>query len=384
MTTTSDVVVVGGGVIGLATAWRAAGHGLRVTVQDRQPGRGAAWVAAGMLAPVTEAHYGEEALVRLNLASALRWPTFAEELELDSGLPVGYRTCGTLAVAADAGDRALLMDLHRFQDSLGLASELLSSRECRILEPLLAPSIRGGLLAPGDHQVDNRLLVGALIEAARHRGVDLRPSNVTEIVVRNGRAIGTRSDEGDQLGAGSVLLAAGCWSGQVANLPPELALSVRPVKGHILRLQGPAQPPLLSRNVRGLVRGSPLYLVPRLDGTIVVGATVEEQGFDTTLRAGPVGDLLRDARELVPALAEAEMAEAQTGLRPGSGDNAPILGRTSLPGLAVATGHFRNGILLAPLTAETMAAVLAGEAEPPVIAPFSARRWAVADAQARP
>lgn len=369
-----DVVVVGGGVIGLACAWRAAARGLRVTVIDDRPGRGATWAAAGMLAPVTEAHYGEEALVRLNVASAGRWPAFAQELEGDSGSRVGYRACGTLAVAVDAGDRDVLVELHRFQRSLGLDCEVLSSRECRALEPLLTPSIRGGLLAGGDHQVDNRSLVDALLGAVDHRGVEVRRSRVAEILVGNGRAVGVGLVGGDHLGAGSVLLAAGCWSGQLAGLPAELASAVRPVKGHILRLRGPARPALLSSNVRGLVKGKPLYLVPRADGTIVVGATVEEQGFDTTVRAGPVRDLLGDAVDLVPALGELQLAETAAGLRPGSADNAPIIGRTSLPGLSVAAGHFRNGILLAPLTAEAMAAVLAGESEPTLVAPFSPRR----------
>lgn len=374
------MVVVGGGVIGLATAWRAAGRGLSVTVLDPEPGRGAAWAAAGMLAPVTEAHYGEEDLIRLNLESARRWPGFAGELGQEGGIDVGYRACGTLAVAGDADDRAVLVDLHRFQRSLGLQAELLPSRECRALEPLLAPSVRGGLLAAGDHQVDNRRLVGALLAAADRRGVELRRTRAAEILVSAGRAVGVVTGDGDDVHAGSVLLAAGCWSGQVAGLPPELASSVRPVKGHIVRLRGPAGPALLSRNVRGLVQGSPLYLVPRADGTIVLGASVEEQGFDTTVRAGPVSELLRRAVELVPALAEVELAETAAGLRPGSADNAPLVGRSSLPGLVAATGHFRNGILLAPLTADAVAAVLTGDEEPAAVAPFSPRRRAAAEA----
>ncbi len=370
-----DVVVVGGGVIGLSVAWRSAGRGLEVTVVDPAPARGATWAAAGMLAPVTEVHYGEEALLRLNLSSAAAWPSFAASLEEASGRQVGYRPCGTLAVAMDGGDRALLEDLYRYQLSLGLDPQLLSSRECRSLEPFLAPGIRGGLLAPGDHQVHNRLLAQALEVAVERAGVRLVRDRVTTVLVDAGRVAGVALATGEHLSTGTVVLAAGCWTGQIAGLPDGALPPVRPVKGQILRLKGPAQAPLLGRNLRGLVAGNHLYLVPRADGTVVVGATVEEQGFDVTVRAGAVADLLRDARALMPALDELELAETWAGLRPGSPDNAPIIGPSALPGLVVATGHYRNGILLTPVTADSLASVLAGDGVPQVIAPFSPDRF---------
>jgi glycine oxidase len=369
----SDVVVCGGGVIGLGIAWRAALRGLRVTVVDPAPGSGASHAAAGMLAPVTEVHYGEERLLRLNLASAARYPSFVAELAEASGRDVGYRQCGTLAVATDADDRAVLADLHRFQVSLGLDVELLTSREARRLEPMLSPGIRGGLLVAGDHQVDNRLLAAALLDAATSAGVDVRADRVAEVCTGADRVTGVRLGTGQTVSAGTVVLAAGCWSGQVPGLPAAAVPPVRPVKGQIVRLRGPRD--FLTRNVRAVVNGTHLYLVPRTDGEIVIGATAEEQGYDVTVRAGGVYELLRDAHALVPGVAELELTETYAGLRPGSPDNAPMIGRSCLAGLIVATGHYRNGILLTPITADTVAELLATGTEPALLAPFSPRRF---------
>ncbi len=367
-----DVIVIGGGVIGLACAWRASKRGLRVSVVDPTPGKGASWAAAGMLAPVTEAQYGEEALIALNLSSAHAWPAFAAELEEASGATVGYRRCGTLAVGVDGGDMATLEALYEFQRSLGLPSEMIGRGPARELEPLLAPGIRGGLLAQGDHQVRPRLLVESLLAASRQSGVSLVAGTVTAVTTDHERATGVRLADGARLGAGTVLLAAGCWCAQIAGLPPQAVPPVRPVKGVILRLRGQ---PILARNLRGLVGGTSIYLVPRADGTVVVGATVEEQGFDTTTRAGSVADLLRDARVMLPAVDELALVEAHAGLRPGSPDNAPMLGRSDLDGLVIATGHYRNGVLLTPATADSITQLLTDGTTPELIEPFSPRRW---------
>jgi glycine oxidase len=375
-----DVLVVGGGCIGLAVAWRAALAGLRVTVADPHPGAGASWAAAGMLAPVTEVHHGEEALLRLNLASAERYPSFVEELEEDAETGVGYRRCGTLFVAADGGDRAVLEELHRFQQSLGLAARLLSGRECRSLEPMLAPGIRGGILAPEDHQIDSRRLTPALLAAATRRGVAVRRSAVAEVVVADGRAVGVRLEGGEVLGSGVVVLAAGCWSASIPGPPPGVMPAVRPVKGQILHLRGPAHPAFLSRNLRGVARGSHVYLVPRHDGRIVLGATVEEKGYDTAVTADAAYTLLRDAHELLPGVLELELAETHAGLRPGSADNAPLIGPSALPGLVMATGHYRNGVLLTPATADGLAAYLATGWVENGLRPFSPARFVRAEA----
>jgi glycine oxidase len=370
-----DVVIIGGGVIGLAVAWRAAQAGLAVTVADDDPAGGASHAAAGMLCPVGEAHYGEEPLLALNLDSARRWASFAAGLEEASGRGVGYRTEGTLGVAFDDDDLRALEDLHHYQRELGLRSERLRPRECRALEPLLSPRVRGGFLVAGDHQVDTRAVTAALLIAAERAGVVLRRQRVAELCVAGGRATGVRLAGGDVIGAASVVLAAGCWSAQLPGLPPSAVPAVRPVKGQILRLRGPADPPILTHNVNGLRQGRSVYLVPRADGRIVVGASVEEKGFDTTVTAGAVRELLEDAGELVPAVAELELVEAIARLRPGTPDNAPLIGPGALSGLVVATGHYRNGILLAPVTADAVTQLLLTGALPEVATPFSPLRF---------
>jgi glycine oxidase len=370
----ADVVVIGGGVIGLAIAWRCARVGLTVTVCDEQPGRGASWAAAGMLAPVTEAHYGEEALLALNLASARRWPSFAVELQDAGGIDVGLRTDGTLAVAYDDDDLTALDELGRFQAELGLSVERLRGRECRSLEPLLHPRIRGGLLVCGDHQVDNRRLVAALLAAIRERGVELVAAQVAEVEVSAGHAIGVRLAGGARVTAGAVVVAAGCWSGEL-RLPEAATPPVRPVKGQILRLQAGAATPVPQHSVRGLARGRSVYVVPRAGGEVVVGATVEELGFDTRVTADAVHDLLSAAIDVVPGIAELELGEALARLRPGTPDNAPILGPTDVDGLVMATGHYRNGILLAPVTADAITALVADGVWKAVVEPFTLARF---------
>jgi glycine oxidase len=365
-----DVVVVGGGVIGLGVAWRAAQAGMAVTVVDPSPGSGASWAAAGMLAPVTEVHYGEQALLRLNLAAADRWAGFAAELEEAAGRQVGYRRCGTLTVARDTDDNAAIEDLYRFQLRCGLEVERLRGRDCRRLEPGLAPGVRGGVLAPGDHQVDNRAMAGALLTACERAGVRLLAGRATELRLDGERVTGVTVAGGASLAAATVVLAAGCWSRELGGLAAELLPPVRPVKGQLLQLRGPAADPLCRRNVRGLE----VYIVPRADGRVVVGATVEEQGFDTRVTAGAVHDLLRAAFELLPDVVELELVETVAGLRPGSPDNAPLLGPAGVDGLVIATGHYRNGILLAPVTADAVAELLVSGRVPAAIAPFGPAR----------
>ncbi|MET8954928.1 glycine oxidase ThiO [Streptomyces sp. NPDC004533] len=374
---TSDVLVVGGGIIGLVTAWRAAQRGLATTVVDPAPGGGAAQVAAGMLAAVTELHYGEQTLLALNLESARRYPDFAAELTEATGLDLGYRRCGTLAVALDADDRADLRDLHALQQRSGLASEWLSGRDCRRLEPMLAPGVRGGLKVDGDHQIDPRRLVAALVTACERAGVGFHPGWAERLTVLRGRVAGLRTADGTDLAAEQVVLAAGSLSGQLAGVPDEVLPPVRPVKGQVLRLTVPKRyAPFLSRTVRAVVRGGHLYLVPRENGELVVGATSEELGWDTTVTAGGVYELLRDAHELVPGITELPLTETRAGLRPGSPDNAPLLGPTELDGLLLATGHYRNGVLLTPVTGDVMAHVLTTGDLPDEARPFTPRRFA--------
>ncbi|MFE2233253.1 glycine oxidase ThiO [Streptomyces sp. NPDC059442] len=375
----SDVLVIGGGIIGLVTAWRTALRGLRTAVVDPEPGGGAAAVAAGMLAAVTELHYGEETLLGLNLASARRYPGFVAELQEATGHDVGYRACGTLAVALDADDRAHLRELHALQTRCGLESEWLSGRDCRRLEPMLAPGVRGGLRVDGDHQVDPRRLAAALVTACERAGVIFHRAVAERLTVARDRAVGAVLDDGTELPADQVVLAGGSLSGRLAGVPDEVLPPVRPVKGQVLRLTvPPAYAPFLSRTVRAVVRGSHVYLVPRESGELVVGATSEELGWDTTVTAGGVYELLRDAHELVPGITELPLTETRAGLRPGSPDNAPMLGPSALPGLLLATGHYRNGVLLTPVTGDVMAEALATGTLPDEARPFTPRRFSPA------
>ncbi|KOV68842.1 glycine oxidase [Streptomyces sp. NRRL WC-3618] len=375
-THTSDVVVVGGGIIGLVTAWRAAQRGLATTVVDPVPGGGAAQVAAGMLAAVTELHHGEQTLLGLNLESARRYPDFVAELTELTGHDLGYRRCGTLAVALDADDRAELRELHALQQRSGLESEWLSGRECRRLEPMLAPGVRGGLRVDGDHQIDPRRLAGALVAACERAGVVLRRTWAERLEVRRERAVAVTDSDGDELAAGSVVLAGGSLSGRLAGVPEAVLPPVRPVKGQVVRVSVPQRyAPFLSRTVRAVVRGSQIYLVPRENGELVVGATSEELGWDTTVTAGGVYELLRDAHELVPGITELPLTETRAGLRPGSPDNAPLLGPTALEGLLLATGHYRNGVLLTPVTGDALAHTLTTGELPDEARAFTPRRF---------
>ncbi|MCD0450955.1 glycine oxidase ThiO [Actinocorallia sp. API 0066] len=360
------IVIIGAGVIGLGIAWRASQRGLPVTLVDPAPGSGASHVAAGMLTPVGELQYGEEDHLRLGIDSRDRYPAFAAELAELTGVDVGHRAEGNLSVAYDGDDLAFLREQHEFQSSLGLRTELLTGRECRRLEPMLAPSVRGGILAPDDGSVDPRKVLRALTAACA--GIPVVRQRAREILVEDGRAKGVLLEDGQTLGADQVVLAAGSWSGGLSDLP------VRPVKGQIIRLRSPY--PFLTRATRGLVQGFSMYLVPRPDGELVIGATQEEMGFDGRVTAGGLWELLRDARALFPGVTELEFTEVTASFRPGSPDNAPILGPSAVRGLLYATGHYRNGVLLAPLTADALADVLAGGDLPEVARPFTAARFA--------
>jgi glycine oxidase len=376
-----DAIVVGGGVVGLATGWRLAQRGLRVTILERDaPGHGTTHVAAGMLAPIAEADPAEEPLLRLGVAAAAAYPSFVTELADVAGVDPGYVRCGTLMVARDRDEGEALVRHHALRTSLGLGVERLLPGQARSLEPALAPSLRLALDVPEDHAIDPRQLTVALSAAI---GSSLRAgSTVASIDVIGGRVQGVLLADGSRLTAEHVVVAVGPWSGQLDGLPEHARIPVRPVKGQILRLHDPAGPGLLTR----VLRMPPAYVVPRGDGRYVLGATVEERGFDTTVTAGAVFELLRDASELVPGISELVIDELSAGLRPGTPDNAPVIGPGALPGLYWATGHYRNGVLLAPITAEIVAAGIAGAPPPQDVSldAFAPARFARAHAEARP
>jgi glycine oxidase len=354
----ADVIVVGGGVIGLTCAWRAAQRGLDVVVLDAStPGSGATGVAAGMLAPVGELEFGEDRLLELTLASAELYPGFVAELEEVSGSEVGYRRSGALHVALDRDESEEVRRRHELQRSLGLEAKWLTRRSCRELEPGLAPSIAGGVHAPAEGAVDPRALCAALLAALEHEGAEVRSgAAVCQLRIEGERIQGVLTEAGEEVWAGHLVLANGCWAGASDWLPPDARPPVRPVKGQILTLRGPSSEPVCER----IVASERVYLVPRPDGRLVVGATVEERGFDIAVTAGGIHELLREAYRLLPEVAELELIEVAAGLRPGTPDNLPLIGPGALNGLVLATGHYRNGVLLAPLTAEQVADVLAG------------------------
>lgn len=337
-----DVAVVGGGVIGLAVAWRAAAAGMRVVLFERDAlGAGASRVAAGMLAPVSEADAQEPALLELGLRSAAAWPAFAAQL----GVPL--QTAGTLHVARDRDEAEALARELALRERLGLRAERLLPSAARALEPALAPTLRAAVVAPEDHSVDPRALITALAAAARAAGAELHEG--AEVAGMDP----LRLADGTTVAAERVVLAAGAWSAGLGDVP------VRPVKGQTIRLRPmPGDPPLLTHTVR--FEGG--YLVPRADGRIVLGATMEERGFDTAMTAVAVHELLRDASELVPGVLEMEIEELCAGLRPGTPDNLPRVGPLGDGRVVAVTGHGRNGILLAPVAAELALDVLSGVA----------------------
>ena len=378
---TADVVVVGGGLMSTATAWRLAAAGAVVTQVVGERAAAASRVAAGMLAPVSETTFTERALLALNQASMRRWPDFAAEVTEASGQPSGLRRVATLSVASDADDGTRLRTLADYLDRQGLETQRLTSRECRTHEPLLAPSVRSGLLVPGDWSCDNRVLLDALVVAAQRAGVRSVEGFVHRVESVSGRVTGATLADGTALAAPQVVLANGAWAAQVDGIP---RVPVRPVKGQILRLD-PGRFPSPSLTVRAFSRGSEVYLVPRETGReVVVGATMEELGFDHRVTAGGVYELLRDARQVVPMTAEYALAETSVGWRPGTPDNAPILGGCELAGLTLVTGHHRNGVLLTPVSADVTAAYVSTQTLDPVAEPFVLARFDEPDEPTEP
>ncbi|MHB8263171.1 MAG: glycine oxidase ThiO [Acidimicrobiales bacterium] len=392
VTSEYDIAIAGGGIIGLSIAFMAIEAGRKVAIIDPAPGRGTTWVAAGMLAPVTEAYYGEEPELHLSLAASGRWPSFAEALKQESGHDLGYRQVGTMVVAADNDDRTFIRNLFEFQESMQLDVQWLKPSEARELVPQLASSTRGGLLARGDYQVDPRLVADALIKVSNDRGYEFVHASATSVEPAKETGYTIRLDTGDNLRADKVVLSTGAWTSQVSGIPDYVSTAIRPVKGEIVRVSAPEPSLLPSHTVRAIAKGRSVYMVPRLDGSLVIGATMEEKGFDTQVRSGAVYELLRDAREILPLVSELSFSETLAGLRPATSDNGPLIGRIDAQDsndgegtLVVAAGHYRNGVLLAPITAEAVKVLLQGGSEglPPEVLPFSPARFANAGSTVR-
>lgn len=404
--TEADLAVIGGGIIGLGIAWGIACSGRSVVVIDPNPADGATYAAAGMLAPVSEMHYQEEELLELMLASSSLYPAFIESLDAEKASvdisPTGYQTTRTISVGVDAADRRALADLQGVQRGIGLAIHTLTIREARALEPMLSPQLSGAFLAPHDHQVDPRRLAAQLREALSALRISSGWANEVEVphtaiglthddqLDATSRVTGVELSNGTTIHASEVIVANGIAAAQLAGLPEWLNLPLRPVFGDILRLRVPEHlRPLLTCTVRGVVHGVPIYVVPRADGTVVIGASQREDGF-SGVSAGSVYQLLRDAQAIVPAVSELELLEVTARARPGTPDNAPLLGRVpihlegdtdSIPGLIIATGFFRHGVLLTPIAAQYCRQLVEGTGDARW-APFRPERFSTPESPA--
>lgn len=366
-----SVVIVGGGTIGLAIGWMLVREGVPVTLFERdRAGRGTSWLAAGMLAPDAEIGFEELALYRLSRESLRRWPDFARELEAASGQAIDYRTEGTLIVADDRDSAEALRRLYVFQREHDLAVEWLSGEEARDIEPFLAPRLSAAIYASSDHQVDNRRLVEVLRTAFLNEGGTLHEHTAVRAIAPDTEAPAVVTEDGDRMEAAQVVLAAGVWSRQIGGIEPARRPSVRPVKGQMIELQ--MERPF---DLQHVVRGPDAYLAPKSNGRLLVGATSEEMGFDTRVTAGALYDLLEGAWEVVPGVYDLPVGDTWAGLRPASRDHAPVLGRAPVPGVIYATGHYRHGVLLTPVTAQEVARLVCTGETSAWLEPFSPLRF---------
>ena len=367
-----DAVVAGAGVIGLAIAWELHSQGLSVLVVDRdRPGTGTTSVAAGMLAPTGELDFGEPALLEMNMISAGMYPEFVASIERVCGGMLGYRRMGGLHVALDRDEAAELHRVHDLQLQSGLRADWLGPGAAREIEPGISPGLTGAVLVEDDGAIDPRVLTAGLLEALEKESVEVREgAEVAAVKQKHGQVESVEFVGGDRVSTRNLVAAVGAESGRASWLPEEVRPPVRPVKGQIVELKGDPAEPVCER----ILASERVYLVPRRDGRLIVGATVEELGFDSEVTAGGVHELLREAYRLLPEVSELAFLDATAGLRPGTPDNLPVVGPTSIGGLFLATGHYRNGILLAPITARAVSdAVGGGEISGPMTGADPAR-----------
>jgi len=370
-----DVLIVGGGTIGLSIGFELVRRGTPVTIFEKdEAGRATSSQAAGMLAPDAEIEFEELELYEFNRESLRRWPDFADRVEAASGQSVDYRDEGTLIVADDRDAAEALERLYDFQRAQGLHVEWLTGEEAREIEPFVAPRLSAAVFSPSDHQVDNRRLVEALRVAYEAEGGTLHEETPVEAVVPDADAPAVRTSDGEHVTGDRVVVAAGVWSRELDGLTPDAVPPVRPVKGQSIQLR--RKRPF---DLQHVVRGPEAYLAPKSNGRVVVGATSEEMGFDTTVTAGGLYDLLEGAWEVVPGIRDLPVDETWAGLRPASRDHAPLLGMSAAPGVLMATGHYRHGILLTPITAEEMARLIRTGETSDWIEPFSPRRFSEAE-----
>lgn len=355
------IVIVGGGVSGLAIGWRLAQAGQNVTVFERnKAGMESTWAAAGMLAPQIEAEYGEEMLLPLAMASHKIWPDFSKELKAETGISIDHRREGTIQVSLDRDEQEQLDHRFSFLSRNQLEVEKLSAYEVRRLEPHISRAVTGGIYSPQDHQVDNRALAVALQIAFEKAGGILREQcSVEEIVIEKDYVTGIVVN-GEKITVDHVVVAAGAWSRNIPGIPEISRPPVRPLKGQMVALEMPKSAPLISHVIWGPGNSivSNVYLAPKSDGRLILGATVEEMGFDKRMTGGGLLEILRAAWEVLPGIYDLPVIDSWSGLRPASRDDAPILGSSGIGGLTYATGHHRNGILLSPITASEISSYI--------------------------
>lgn len=370
----NSVVIIGAGVMGLGVAWQLSKAGRRVIVLEKNtPGSGASRAAAGMLAPMAELQYDEAPLLEFSMASQKRWPSFVQELEADAGTSVEYETSGTLLVAWDRDEADDLKRHYDYQKSVGMQVEWLSGRGLRRLEKMLSPRIVGGVHCADDVQVSNRRYVEALEAAARAQGADIRTGvEVQRLIYEDDKVLGVETTQGEKIYAEMTVVAAGAWS-HALQIPARVPLHIRPVKGQMMALQMDPKAPLLRHVIRRRLEG--VYLVPKSDGTLVVGGTSEEMGFDDRITAYGLRHLLEHAFEIVPSIDELPVKETWVGFRPAGRDSGPLLGRSSVPGLAMITGHFRHGIQLSPLSIDVVTAAILNDELPQIAQAFDPQRF---------
>jgi glycine oxidase len=368
----NDVIIVGGGAIGLATGFELVRRGTPTTLLERdRAGRGTSWQAAGMLAPDAEIGFEELELYRLSRESLRRWPDFAQAVEHASGKDVDYRDEGTLIVADDRDAAEKIRRLYEFQREQGLEVQWLTGEEARDIEPFVAPRLSAAIYAPSDHQVDNRALLDALRDAFRAEGGTLREDTLVDAIDPDAEGPAVVTASGDRFEGTHVIVAAGVWSRRIDGLPADAQPSVRPVKGQMIQLQME-----LPFDLQHVVRGPDAYLAPKSNGRLVIGATSEEMGFDTQVTAGGLYDLLEGAWEVVPGIHDLPVDATWAGLRPATRDHAPLLGASAAPGVIMATGHYRHGVLLTPVTAQEIARLVCTGETSEWLAPFSPTRFA--------
>lgn len=368
-----NIAVIGGGIAGLSVAFRLTKLGHNVTIYDPATATGASYAAAGMLAPASEVNFSEIPLLRLMQKSGEMWKSFASEIESISGLDIGYRTEGTLLVGFDQNDASEFKRICEFQREFGIEVTQLSRSQIRELEPNLNPSISFASLIKGDHQVDNRELLKALITSLDKFGVEIVNSLVVGIHMNTNNRYSFSLQNGKQLESDILILSPGAMIHTISGLPREISTSIRPVKGQIIRVISKDRN-FLRHVLRAKVANQSVYLVPRNTGEIVIGATQEEVGFDDTAKVRPIAELLTNACRIVPAIGESHFEEQVVRYRPGSIDNAPIIGRYDNSNLYLSLGHFRHGILLSAALSHYLAQAIDSGKEPLEIMEFGPMR----------